>query len=64
MCNYETRFKAQIFNFNFHNASSIPNALVALMLLENSNVDDNQRVSILAAAVSNAEAEDGVEPNL
>ena len=53
MRNFETRFEAQLSRFNSHKAGSIPDALVALMLLGNSNIDDNQRVSILAAAVSN-----------
>lgn len=53
MRNFERRFEAQLSRFNSHNAGKIPDAVVALMLLGNSNIDDNQRVSILAAVVSN-----------
>lgn len=61
MCNFETRFEAQVSRFNAHNACSIPDALLALMLLGNSNIDDNQRVSILAAAVSNVSPDESDE---
>lgn len=46
MRNFETRFEAQVSHFNAHNARFIPDALLSLMLLAHSNIDDNQRVSI------------------
>lgn len=62
MRNFETRFEAQASRFNAHNAGSILDSLVALMILANWNVDDIQRVSILAAAVSNVNMGGDAEP--
>lgn len=64
MRNFETSFEAQISRFNAHNAGSIPDALVLLMLLANTNIDDNQRVSIIAASDSNVKTTEGKEPNV
>ena len=49
--NFESRFEAQVSKFNAHSTvTKIPEALTALLLLANSNVDDSQRISVLAAA--------------
>ncbi len=59
--NFESRFEAQVAKFNSHSESSkLPEALVAFMLLANSNVDSGQRISVLAAA---APREDEFEEN-
>ena len=47
---FESRFEAQVCRFNESSGCSIlPEALLALLLLNNSNMDNNQRVSLLAA---------------
>lgn len=48
---FEARVEAQLCRVNEHNAGSTTDAVVVLMLLGNSNVEKNQRVSILAAAI-------------
>lgn len=64
MRNFETRFEAQLTRFNAHKSMLIPDALIALMLLGNSNVDNNQRVSILVAVVSNVTETEDTDPNV
>ena len=50
MKSFESRFEAQVCRFNESSGSSIlPDALLALLLLNNANVENNQRVSVLAA---------------
>lgn len=49
--NFESRFEAQVDKFNLHCFSSqIPEALTALILLANANVDSSQHISVPAAA--------------
>lgn len=62
--NFETQFDAQISRFNSPNAGKVPDALVPLMLLSISNIDDNQRVLILAAAVSNVVPANNTNPTV
>ena len=51
---FESRFEAQVCRFNESSGSTIlPDALLALLLLNNSNVDNNQCVSLLAAVAPN-----------
>lgn len=52
MRNFQTSFEAQLFRCDAHIVGSIPDALVALMLIGSPNVDDNQRLLILAATVT------------
>eukprot|EP00171_Calliarthron_tuberculosum_P022021 IDg22021t1 len=48
---FEFRFSAQVSKFNCHSdLTKLPEALTAFMLLSNSNVDANQRISVLAAS--------------
>lgn len=54
--NFETRFEAQLSRFKSHGAGSIPDSLIALMLLSNAEIEDNQRVSILAASVNSLDS--------
>ena len=50
MKNFESRFSAQVAKFNaISNTTKLPECLTALMLLSNSAIDDNQRVSVWAA---------------
>ena len=51
--NYESRFAASIAKLKSHASSALPESLTAFMLLANSNIEDNQRISILAAATAN-----------
>lgn len=62
MSNIKTRFEAQVSHCNAHNPVSIQDTLLALMLLVNSNIHDNQYVSMLAAAVSNVNPDINAEP--
>ena len=49
--NFESRFTANVSKFNSHSTSFVLiEAIAAFMLLANSGVDSNQRVSVLAAA--------------
>ena len=51
---FEKRFTAALSKFNsIANATKLPPCITALMLLSNSSVDHNQRVSILAAIAPN-----------
>lgn len=59
---FETLFKAQISRFDSHNSGNIPDALVALIILWKSNIDDDQRVSISEAAVSNVVTAHNTKP--
>jgi len=53
---FESRFEAQISKFNSHSSlARLPDALVAFMLLANSNVDSSQRISVLAASSPNSD---------
>ena len=53
--NFESRFNAQVSKMNAASSSArLPQALTALKLLENTGVEDGQRVSALAAVSSNA----------
>lgn len=53
MRNFESRFPAQVAKFNsISQTTKLPECLTALMLLSNSNIDDAQRVSVLASASS------------
>lgn len=50
MKNFQSRFSAQVAKFNaISNTTKPPECSTALMLLSNSAIDDNQRVSVLAA---------------
>ena len=50
--NFESRFQAQVCRCNATSSSvKLPESLVAFVLLNNSRAENNQRVSILAAAV-------------
>ena len=50
MKNFESRFSAQVAKFNsIATTTKLPEYTTALMLLSNSSIDDNQRVSVLAA---------------
>lgn len=50
---FESRFEAAVSRFRSHGDQiTIPEPLLALMLLNGARVDDNQRVSILAASVT------------
>lgn len=52
--NFESRFAAQISKFNAHASSCVlPEAMTALMFLANSAIDNNQLISVLAAAAPN-----------
>lgn len=49
--NFELRFEAEASKFNAHSeVTKLPESLLAFILLANSNVDNGQRVSVLAAA--------------
>jgi len=49
--NFESRFDSQVSKFNAHaTTTKLPDSLVAFMLLANANVENNQRISVLAAA--------------
>ena len=51
MKNFESRFSAQSAKFNsLSQTTKLPECIIALMLLSNSAIDDNQRVSVMAAA--------------
>lgn len=55
--NFESRFEVQVSKFHSHSDSAkLAEALVALMLLAHSNVDDNQRIFVLAASSPRAES--------
>ena len=55
--NYESRFSAQVAKFNAHGKSlKFHESLLALMLLSSANLDNAQRVSILAAASRSSNA--------
>ena len=50
MKNFESRISAQVAKFNSISATTkLPECITALMLLANSAIDDNQRVSVMAA---------------
>ena len=49
---FESRFAAAISKFKSHSASTMPESLTAFMLLANSAIESNQRISILAAATT------------
>lgn len=49
--NFKYRFEALITHFIAHDASFIPVLLLALMLLFQANIEDNHKVSILAASM-------------
>lgn len=51
MKHFETGFDAPLSRFNSHGAEEIPEALVALMLLFNGDVEDKKRVAIHPASV-------------
>lgn len=54
--NFATRFEAQFTKFNSHSdTTKLPDCLLAFMLLANSNLENNQRVSVLAASVPRAD---------
>ena len=60
--NFESRYAAQLSNFNANGSSvCFPEALAALMLLSNAGVDDSQRISIISsvATSSSDKIEDG-----
>ena len=48
--NFESRFAAAVSILNSHASNTLPESFRAFMLLANSGVDTNQRISILAAA--------------
>ncbi len=48
--NFESRFAAAISKFKSHSASALPESFMEFMLLVNSAIKSNQRISILAAA--------------
>lgn len=59
--NFESRFAAQVSKFNSHSSDAkLPEALTSFMLLANSNIDNNQRISILAAACPKEDSFTGV----
>ena len=52
--NFESRFNANVTKFNAASeATKLPEAITAFMLLSNSNIDNTQRVSVLAATSNN-----------
>lgn len=55
----ESRFEAQLSRINSHGAWTILESLTALTKLSNANLEDSQRVSVLAASVSNVPGIDG-----
>ncbi len=49
--NFESGFEAQCSKFNSHSdASKLPDALLAFMLMANANLDGSTRISVLAAS--------------
>lgn len=48
---FESRFEAQLTRFKAHGSGSIPDSLLALMRLSHDDIEDSQRLSILAASV-------------
>ena len=51
--NFESRYAAQLSNFNANGSSvTFPEALSALMLLSNAGVDDGQRISIISSVAT------------
>ena len=50
--NYESRFAASLAKMESHDSQALPESVTAFMLLSNSNVDANQRISILSSATS------------
>ncbi len=50
MKNFESRFSAHVAKFNsISTTTKLPECITALMLLANSAIDDNQRISVMAA---------------
>ena len=50
--NFESRFAAAVAKLRSHASEALPESLTALIFLANSNIDNNQRISVLAAATS------------
>ena len=52
--NFESRFTAAVSKFKSHSASALPASLMEFMLLGNSAIEFNQRISILSAATNSS----------
>ena len=50
--NFESRFAAAIHKMKSRSSNALPESLTAFMLLSDSNIDVNQRTSILSSATS------------
>lgn len=63
MKNFEIRFEVQLFQLDENDAGIVSESLVAFMLLANAQLQESQRVSILAAPVSGTlKIKDSVQP--
>lgn len=61
---FEVRFEAAVSRFQAHGSEiSIPEPLLALMLLNNARVEDNQLASILASSVNSIPDASAVDPS-
>ena len=52
--NFESKFAAAVSKLNSHASNALPESFRAFMLLANNEIDANQRISILAAAIPQA----------
>ena len=55
--NFESRFASSVANLNSHAQNALTESLTAFILLENSNIDSNQRNSILSAAAASSRSD-------
>ena len=52
--NFESRFAAAVAKMKSYSSQALPESLTAFILLANSNIDVNQRISILSASTSHS----------
>ena len=53
--NFESRFAAATAKMKSHGSMTLPESLAAFILLANTNIDTNQRISIFSAATSHSQ---------